>query len=238
MCGERSQCLRHTGFAPTHSMCAFLVYTAQVPGCSAWEVSKAGPGLCALPSSTLLRFRFLGTSQRHRLGWACILCPSQVWAAQVTRCLVSALSPGGAVRLITSPISTAQFPGCAVGALSQVCRVSPLGSWSLAATLLVDVNCPGSQEDLVSNWGPAHSLVEDAISWAEIAPHWLWLSPACLSASGAGWASPQLAISPLVFAQSFVLWVGQQCLRLELFAGKFSLFFVSGYPTIWFAISR
>ena len=33
--GECLQCLGHTGFAPTHSMCAFLVYTAQAPGCSA-----------------------------------------------------------------------------------------------------------------------------------------------------------------------------------------------------------
>ena len=38
-------------------------------------------------------------------------------------------------------------------------------------TLLVNVNCPGSQEDLVSNWEPARSLVEDAISGAKIAPH-------------------------------------------------------------------
>ena len=37
-------------------------------------------------------------------------------------------------------------------------------------TLLVDVNHPESQEDLDSNWEPAHSLVEDAISGAEIAP--------------------------------------------------------------------
>ena len=37
-------------------------------------------------------------------------------------------------------------------------------------TLLVDVNHPESQEDLDSNWEPAHSLVEDAISVAEIAP--------------------------------------------------------------------
>ena len=28
MCGECSQCLGHTGFAPTHGVCAFLVYTA------------------------------------------------------------------------------------------------------------------------------------------------------------------------------------------------------------------
>ena len=38
-------------------------------------------------------------------------------------------------------------------------------------TLLVDVNCLGSQEDFISNWEPAHSLVEDAISVAEISPH-------------------------------------------------------------------
>ena len=36
-------------------------------------------------------------------------------------------------------------------------------------TLLVDVNSPGSQEDMVSNWEPVHSLVEDVISGAEIA---------------------------------------------------------------------
>ena len=37
-------------------------------------------------------------------------------------------------------------------------------------TLLVDVNRSGSQEDLVSNWEPAHTLVDDAVSGAEIAP--------------------------------------------------------------------
>ena len=31
------------------------------------------------------------------VGWACILCPSQVWAAQVTMCLESALSQVGHV---------------------------------------------------------------------------------------------------------------------------------------------
>ena len=80
-------------------------------------------------------------------------------------------------------------------------------------TLLAGVNHPGSQEDLVSNWEPAHNLVEDAVSGAKIAPFQLWLLPACLSASRQesgeegewGWADPQLASSPLVFAQSFVL---------------------------------
>ena len=127
MCGECSHCLDHTGFAPTHGDCAFPVYTAQAPGCSAGELSKTGPGLYALPRSKLLRFWFLGTPQRHILGWACVLCPSQVRAAQVMRCLVSTL-PRCAVRLIASLVPAAWFPGSIVGAPSHVCHVSPLGS--------------------------------------------------------------------------------------------------------------
>ena len=44
----------------THSICAFPIYTAQTPGCSAGELSKAGPVFHALPLSKLLSFRFLG----------------------------------------------------------------------------------------------------------------------------------------------------------------------------------
>ena len=34
--------------------------------------------------------------------------------------------------------------------------------------ILEDVNSPGSQEDVVSSWEPAHNLMEDALSGAEI----------------------------------------------------------------------
>ena len=67
VCGECSQCLYHTRFAPGHCLCAFPVYTVEAPGCSAGELSKAGPGFHALPRSKSLRFRFSGTPQRHRL---------------------------------------------------------------------------------------------------------------------------------------------------------------------------
>ena len=56
------------------------------------ELSEAGPGLYALPRSKSLRFMYSGSPQRCRQGWACVLCPSQVRAAQVTRCLVSAVA--------------------------------------------------------------------------------------------------------------------------------------------------
>ena len=98
MCGECSQCLGHTGFVPAHGVCAFPVSGSSF---LCRGLSKLGPGLRALPRSKPLRFRFSGTPQRHRLGWAYVLCPSQVRGAQATRYLVSALSPPG--RCILSP---------------------------------------------------------------------------------------------------------------------------------------
>ena len=82
VCGECSQCLGHTGFAPIHDVCAFPVYTAQALGCSAGNclrltlgcihflglshsgsgtrvllkgADSVGPGFCALSRSELLR---------------------------------------------------------------------------------------------------------------------------------------------------------------------------------------
>ena len=92
VCGECSQCLGHSGFAPTHRACASPVYTAQASDCSAVELSKAAPGLRALPRYKPFRFRFSGTPQRRRLCWACVLCRSQVRAAQVMRCLASTVT--------------------------------------------------------------------------------------------------------------------------------------------------
>ena len=92
-------------------------------------------------------------------------------------------------------------------------------------TLLEDVNRPRCQEDLVSNWKPAHRLVEDAISGAKIAPCFLALAvtrlPLCLW-WGNGLLCSWLALlwyllSPLFCEQA------RLCLRLERFMGKFSL---------------
>ena len=90
------------------------------------ELSEAGPGLHALSRSKPLRFRFLGTPQKYRLGWACILCPFQVRATQMTRYLVSAVTPSWRMCLIASPVSAAQFSECTTSPPSQVCHVSLL----------------------------------------------------------------------------------------------------------------
>ena len=57
-----------------------------------WDLLEVGPGLHALPRLKPLRFRYSGTPQRCRLGWACVLCSSQVRAAQEIRCLVNAVA--------------------------------------------------------------------------------------------------------------------------------------------------
>ena len=56
------------------------------------ELSKASPGLHAPPRFKPLRFRHSGSPQWHRLCWACVLCTSQVQAAQVMRCLANAVT--------------------------------------------------------------------------------------------------------------------------------------------------
>ena len=76
-------CSRHVCFPCLHCLGSRLL---------CWERSEASPRLYALPRSKLHRFRYSGSPQRCRLGWACVLCPSQIRAAQVTRCSVSVVS--------------------------------------------------------------------------------------------------------------------------------------------------
>ena len=46
MCGERSQCSGHTGFAPVHRVCAFPSTLLRLQA----ALQGAGPALCVLPS--------------------------------------------------------------------------------------------------------------------------------------------------------------------------------------------
>ena len=47
--GVCSQCLGHTGFAPTHGVCAFRVYTSYALGCSAGNCLRLAPGSMHFP---------------------------------------------------------------------------------------------------------------------------------------------------------------------------------------------
>ena len=124
--GVCSQCLSHTGRAPAHSVCTLPAHTAQALGCSAGNHPRLALGCMHPPRSKLLSFRHSGSPQRRRLSWACVLCPSQVQAAQVMRFLVSTVP-------VTYRLPAARFSGCTTGAPSQA-----------------DVDCPEPQEVLVS----------------------------------------------------------------------------------------
>ena len=100
---------------------------------------------------------------------------------------------------------------CRESAVSGVLCVS--SGELISATLLADVTHPGLQEDLVSNWEPACSLVEDAVSGAEFAPCLPALAVTCLPPAGDGPVLSQLALlwfslSPLFCEQAW------HCLRL------------------------
>ena len=85
----REGCYKQITLACARSVSATLglpllkVLTAQALGCSAGNRPRPALGLHAPPRSKPLRFRHSGSPQRRRLGWACVLCPSQVWVAQV-----------------------------------------------------------------------------------------------------------------------------------------------------------
>ena len=101
MCEECSQCLGHTGFAPAHGVCAFQVYTAQAPGCSAGELSKAGPGLRALSRPKLLRFRFR-YSPEAQSRWGLRFVPFSGLSSSGNQVLGERALPRWVVCLITS----------------------------------------------------------------------------------------------------------------------------------------
>ena len=145
------QYLSHTGFAPTHGMCALPVYTAQAPSCSAGELSKVGPGLHALPRSKPLRFRF---SVLHKgtdsVGPAfCALPRSEqlkrpgawlAYAPQVGQCILSPLLSQPLGFLVRSGRAISGMPCVSSGEL--ISGYDPLGRCQPSRT-------PGI---LVSNW--------------------------------------------------------------------------------------
>ena len=196
------------GLPQLTATCASWVYTAQAPGCSAGHCPKralcfmhfpslscAGSGSQVLRKGTeSVRHVFCALPRSKQLRW-----PGAWWA----------YCPRWAVCLNHLPGLAPRFPRCTGKALSQVCPVPPVGGWSLAATLLADVNRPGSQEDVVSNGEPAHSLVEDAISGAKIAPCLLAQAaahlPPCLQ-WGDGLIRSQLALLQYPLSPFFCEW--------------------------------
>ena len=129
------QCLSNTGPVPAHDACAVPAHTAQPLGCSARNRPRLAlgrmhlPGLSRSGSGTWVVLRGADS------GWACILCPSQVQAAQVIRCFASTVTPRLGLHLILSP------------------RPSHSVFWVYNGRTFSDVPCVSSGE-LISGYDP------------------------------------------------------------------------------------
>ena len=146
------------------------------------ELSDVGPGLHALPRSKLLRFRFSGTPQRHRL-----LCPSpglrnsgdQVLGERTIPGVWCILSPPRSQPLHFLGAPQEHHLGRAVCLLwGSDLRLRP--SWWMSTV-----------QDPRKTWLATGSLL--TVWWRMPSlglrlplAFWLWLSFACLSASGRG----------------------------------------------------
>ena len=149
------------------------------------ELPEAGPGLHAPPRSKSLRLRHSGSPQRHRLGWACVLCPSQVRAAHATSCLVSALSPGVWCSLSPPQSQPLSFLGAQLE-----CRLRCVMSLLWGA----DFSQMSTIQDPRKTWLATGSLLTVWCRMLSLGPRFpltflLWLSPACPLPPAGGGAS-------------------------------------------------
>ena len=144
MWGECPQCLGCTDVAPlmacVPSWSTLLRLKVALPGnCLRWALGCAHfPGLSHSGSGS-----WDSTKAQSWLGLPFVPFPGP--SSSGDRVLGERSLPRRGVHLITSPVPAAQFPGWQRVHPSQVCCVSLLGSWSLAATLPADVNSPKSQ---------------------------------------------------------------------------------------------
>ena len=118
-----SQCLGCTGFAPTHCVCAFPVYTAQPPGCSAGNCLKQTLGCMHFPG---LSHSGSGAWVLHKgadsVGPAfCALTGPSSSGDQVAWLALSPQVCGASYHI---PIPAARCPGCAAGISAGVPCVS------------------------------------------------------------------------------------------------------------------
>ena len=128
VCGEHSQCSGYTGFAPLTGVCFPRLH------CSGSRL------LCMEQALRCVRFQFLGSPQKHGLGWACILCLPRLSSSGSQQLYGRTLLGCRAVIPSTVPTS--------VSACASWVRAPCVCSRDLASSRdpPADVNHPESQE--------------------------------------------------------------------------------------------
>ena len=201
--GREGRCKQIT-LACARSVSAILVLpplmarVPSLPHCSGCrllrqELSEAGPGLHAPPRSKPLRFRHSGSPQGRRIGWACVLCPSQVPAAQVIRCLASTVA---ATYQLPHPCRSVFRVYNRRASSGVTCLFWGADLWLRPSWQMSTIRNPKKSWLATKS---AFSLVEDASLGPRLPPSGSGRPP--LPVSSRAWAGPQPASS----AQSFVL---------------------------------
>ena len=197
MCGECSQCLGHTGFAPTHSVCAFPLYTAQALGCSAGNCLRRALGCMHFPGlscsgsqivhkdSDLVGPAFCARPRSKQLTWP------GAWRAQLPPIGGYVFLPPLSQPLGFLGVQWAHLLRCAV------CLFWGADLWLRPSWQMSTIQNPKKSWLTMK---PACGFIEDASLGPRLPP----CGSGCprLPVFDGGWAGPQLASS----AQSFVLW--------------------------------
>ena len=126
VCREYPPCLGHIGFAPTHDLCAFPVYTAQAPGCSARSCLMWTLGCMHFPGLSA-QVQILGYSTMVQTCLGLRFVPFPGLSSSGDQVLGESTLPG-VLCLITSMIPATWFPWVRSENAFSGCHVSPLGS--------------------------------------------------------------------------------------------------------------
>ena len=204
---------------PAHGVCAFMFYAAQALGCSAGELSEAGPGLRVLPG---LSCSGSGSRALHKgadsVGPAFCALPR---SEQLSRpgAWQSQSPPGGEGISSPPPSHMLGFLGGSKSAVSGVlCVLWGADLWLRPSRWMRTIQ--SKKAWLAAE--PACSLVEDASLGLPLPPSGSGCP--CWPFSGGGWAGPSrlallwYSLSPLFRERAW------QCLRLGLMRDS-SLFF-------------
>ena len=127
VCGECSQYLGHTGFVPTHGVCAFPVYTAQALGCSARSCLRWTLGCMHFPGLSA-QVQILGYSTMVQTCLGLRFVPFPGLSSSGDQLLGEHSSPQLEAASYCIPHPSHSVFWVYTGTPSQVCCVSLLGS--------------------------------------------------------------------------------------------------------------
>ena len=127
MCGECWQCLGHTGFSPFSWSVCFPGLRCSGTRLLCWGIVKGWPWVVCNSQIYATQFQVLGYSTKAQIRLGLCFVPFPGPSSSADQVLGECTLSSWVVHLIISLVPATRFPGCSVGAQSQVCHASSLG---------------------------------------------------------------------------------------------------------------